>query len=46
MKGTDEESEEREHRSTGEPDVEGHQLERDAPGQTSRENPQEQQNRE
>jgi hypothetical protein len=46
MRGNEEESGEREHRSTGEPDVEAHQLSTDDPGQHSREDPQEQHSRE
>jgi hypothetical protein len=46
MHGRDDESEEREQRSTGEPDVEAHRFDTDAPGQHSRENPQEQHSRE
>jgi hypothetical protein len=46
MKGTDEESEEREQRTTAEPDVEGHKFDTGAPGQHSRDEPQEQHSRE
>jgi hypothetical protein len=37
---SDEESAEREHHNTGEADVEAHQLQTDAPGVNSREEPQ------